>query len=412
MATKPDNQSILPAVVLSTHNTGLAVIRALGKNGVPIIAVYYENRDMGYVSKYVKHKVAAPHPEQAQEEFIKLLIDLSTEHGRCVLFPCDDGTLAAVGNNLQALSEHHLVACPDWDVVRSAIDKPYTYQLAESLGIPLPKTAIPKDQQEAEAYSKNAYFPCLVKPRQSHIYFEKFRKKMVKAFDADMLMEAYHEAASAGIDVMLQEYIEGRDTAGINYNSYFWDGQPIVEFTAQKVRLSPPDSGVPSVVISKDIPEVVEAGRKLLKAFDYRGYSCMEFKRDPNDGIYKLMEINARHNRSSLLAVKCGINFPWVEYQHRLFGNTPHNNSFRKGVYWIDMTRDLATMGKYIKRGEFSLTGQLKPYLSPHVFATLSLKDPIPFIKRCFDILKMIAFAVVQRLKPQKRLANNPSLDA
>ncbi|MHC4929380.1 MAG: ATP-binding protein, partial [Planctomycetota bacterium] len=83
------------------------------------------------------------------------------------------------------------------------------------------------------------------------------------------------------------------------------------------MRLSPPDSGVPSVVISKHIPEVVQAGRKLLKAFDYRGYSCMEFKKDPNDGIYKLMEINARHNRSSLLAVKCGINFPWVEYQHR-----------------------------------------------------------------------------------------------
>ncbi|MHC5158797.1 MAG: hypothetical protein ACYSN8_02015, partial [Planctomycetota bacterium] len=179
MATKPDSQHILPAVVLSTHNTGLAVIRALGQNGVPVIAVYYENHDMGYVSKYVKHKVAAPHPEQAQEEFIKLLIGLSTQHGRCVVFPCDDGTLAAVGNNLQALSAHHLVACPDWDVVRAAIDKPYTYQLAESLGIPLPKTAIPKDRQEAEAYSKNAYFPCLVKPRQSHIYFEKFRKKMV-----------------------------------------------------------------------------------------------------------------------------------------------------------------------------------------------------------------------------------------
>jgi hypothetical protein len=41
----------LPAVVLSTHNTGLAVIRALGENGVPIIAVHYQNRDMGYVSR-------------------------------------------------------------------------------------------------------------------------------------------------------------------------------------------------------------------------------------------------------------------------------------------------------------------------------------------------------------------------
>ena len=383
-------------MVLSTHNTGLAVIRALGQHQVPIVAVYYENRDMGYVSKYVKHKIAAPHPEKQQEAFIELLIDMSRKHGQCVLIPCDDGTLAAVGQNAETLSKYHLLACPDWEVVHSAIEKPYTYQLAESLGIALPKTAIPEDFQAVQEYCRTAHFPCLVKPRQSHIYFEKFRKKMVKATDVKSLTTAYHEAASAGIDVMLQEYIEGPDTAGINYNSYFWNGEPLVEFTAQKVRLSPPDSGVPSVVISKDIPEVMDAGRQLLRAFNYQGYSCMEFKKDPHDGIYKLMEINARHNRSTLLAVRCGINFPWIEYQHRLNGHIPQTNGYQKNVYWIDMTRDLATMGKYIKQGKFSLRGQLKPYLSPNVFATLSFKDPLPFIKRCADIFMIMISSVVK----------------
>jgi predicted ATP-grasp superfamily ATP-dependent carboligase len=396
------DSKMLPAAVLSTHNTGLAVIRALGEKGVPIIAVFYENRDMGYVSRYVKHKVFAPHPEQAQEAFVHLLIDLFRIHGRCVLIPCDDGTLAAVGSHLEALSQYHLAACPDWDVVRSAIDKPCTYRLAESLGIPLPKTAIPHDVSEVQAYCQTVHFPCLVKPRQSHIYFEKFRKKMVKAFDADTLVQAYQEAASAGLEVMLQEYIEGPDTAGMNYNSYFWDGQPLVEFTAQKVRMSPPDSGVPSVVISKDIPEAVQSGHRLLKAFHYQGYSCMEFKKDPKDGIYKLLEINARHNRSSLLAVHCGINFPWVEYQHRLWGQIPCTNGYRKGLYWIDASKDLAAIPKYMKRGEFSLWGQLKPYLKPNVFAIWTLKDPLPFLKRSGDIIKLMAAAAIKRFKHRK----------
>lgn len=404
-----DTTKKLPAVVLSTHNTGLAVIRALGEQGVPVIAVYYEDRDMGYVSRYVQHRVAAPHPEQNQDEFIQQLIDLSRTHGRCVLVPCDDGTLAAVGSHMQTLSEHHLVACPDWDIVRSAIDKPYTYQLAESLGIPQPKTMIPENIEQVVSYCQTAHFPCLVKPRQSHIYFERFRKKMVKATDTDTAVDAYREAASAGIEVMLQEYIEGPDTAGINYNSYFWDGQPLVEFTARKVRISPPDSGVPSVVISQDIPEVIQSGRQLLKAFNYQGYSCMEFKQDPNDGIYKLMEINARHNRSSLLAVRCGINFPWVEYCHRLWGQTPQTNGYRKGLYWIDATRDLAAMPKYIKRGEFSLWGQLKPYLRPNVFAVFRLNDPMPFVKRSSDILKMTVAAIIKRLSRKKQLINKPA---
>jgi predicted ATP-grasp superfamily ATP-dependent carboligase len=411
MKTSSEHKTLSPAVVLSTHNTGLAVIRSLGEKGVPVIAVYYQDRDMGYVSKYVRHKVPAPHPESQSNQFLELLVNLSRKHGRCVLIPCDDATLATVGNHAAMLSQHHLTACPDWEVVRSAIDKPYTYQLAESLGIPLPKTVIPKDISMVKEYCQTAHFPCLVKPRQSHIYFEKFRKKMVKAIDADSLIAAYHEAVSVGIDVMLQEYIEGPDTAGINYNSYFWDGRPLAEFTAQKVRLSPPDSGVPSVVISKEIPAVLDSGRRLLKALNYQGYSCMEFKKDPRDGHYKLMEINARHNRSSMLAVRCGINFPWIEYCHRLYGQLPESNGYRQNLYWIDMTRDLAAIGKYIKRREFTISGQLKPYLKSKVFAVLSLKDPMPFVKRCVDIFKMMASAAMKSFKPNKALVNNPHPD-
>ena len=46
---------------------GLAVIRSLGIKGVPIIVVYYQKEDMGYVSKYVKEANFAPHPEQCPE---------------------------------------------------------------------------------------------------------------------------------------------------------------------------------------------------------------------------------------------------------------------------------------------------------------------------------------------------------
>jgi len=61
------------AIVLSTRTIGLGVIRALGIMGVPIIAVYYDKGDMGYLSKYVKEKVYAPYLEKAEDQFIDLL---------------------------------------------------------------------------------------------------------------------------------------------------------------------------------------------------------------------------------------------------------------------------------------------------------------------------------------------------
>ena len=41
----------------------------------------------------------------------------------------------------------------------------------------------------------------------------------------------------------------------------------------------------------------------------------MEFKRDPRDGGYKLMEINARHWLWHSLAAACGVNLSYVAYR-------------------------------------------------------------------------------------------------
>jgi predicted ATP-grasp superfamily ATP-dependent carboligase len=188
---------------------------------------------------------------------------------------------------------------------------------------------------------------------------------------------------------MLHEYIPGDDTQGVNYNSYFWNGEPLVEFTAEKVRLAPQGFGVPRVVISKDFPEVKEPGRKILKAMNFYGYSCTEFKRDIRDGTFKLMEVNGRHNLSTLLSVKCGINFPWLMYKHLVLGDLPSASDYKSGIYWIDLTKDIIYNLAHYHKERYSLVQYLRPYISPHVFAILDWKDPKPFIKRWIDLVRM-----------------------
>jgi predicted ATP-grasp superfamily ATP-dependent carboligase len=78
---------------------------------------------------------------------------------------------------------------------------------------------------------------------------------------------------------MLQEIIPGKDTDVVNYNAYFHGGEPCVEFTAQHIRNAPPLWGSPRVAMSKKVPEVLEPGRKILRAMSFSGYACTEFKR-------------------------------------------------------------------------------------------------------------------------------------
>ncbi len=381
---------MIPAIVLSSHNIGLAVIRALGTKGVPVIVVYYDGKDMGYVSKYVTERVQVPHPGRNEEQFIDALINHADRFGHGLLIPADDATLLAVSRNKQALDAHYIVGAVEYGIAEKFLVKKHTYALADRIGVPAPKTLVPRSLDDLEKFGAEIGYPCILKPCQSHLYSERFGRKMVKVDDYGRLCAAFRQAEEAGLEVMVQEFIPGDDTQGVNYNSYFWNGKPLAEFTAEKVRLSPPGFGIPRVVVSKDVPEVLEDGRKILDAMGFRGYSCMEFKRDVRDGQFKLMEVNGRHNRSALLAVRCGINFPWMEYAHRTGNDFCATPAARPGIYWIDEFKDVVNTIQYAREERYSLAAYVRPYLKPHIFATFDAKDPLPFFKRCSTLLQMV----------------------
>lgn len=376
---------MIPAIVIGTHTMGLGVIRALGRMGVPVIALYYRSDDMGFVSKYVQESIHIPHPESEESCFIEQLLGLANRFPGSPLFPVSDESLKIVSKNKRLLQSRYKVACAGWEIVQTLLEKNFTYALAKELDIPIPRTSNPASMDEVIEFTKDLEFPCLVKPVESHRYFALFRRKIVKAQNFAQLLVAYQEAENAGLKVMLQELIPGEDGLGVNYNSYFWNGQPAVEFTAKKIRSAPPELGSPCAAVSREIPAVRELGRKFLKAANFYGYSCTEFKRDPRDGLYKLMEVNGRHNLSTLLAVNCGINFPWLHYRHLVEGIVPEKSRFQEDLYWVDVERDLPYIPKRVFRHRESLSQILEPYIHPHVSAVYDARDIKPFVKRYVD---------------------------
>lgn len=369
------------AIVLSGQTTALGVVHALGIMGVPVVLVHYDDQDFAHRSRFVELSLRAPHPEHAEREFIDFLLDCAKRFPGAVLIPAADECLAAVSRHKEILDPHFRVACTAWEVTRRYIDKQFTYTLAENCGVPSPRTLLPTSLDEARAASCELGFPCLVKPCQSHLFYERFRRKMVRAESLAQVEEAFGMAEKAGLEVMLQEIIPGDDHEVVNYNSYVWEGKVLAEFTSVHVRNAPPWFGSPRVAVSRKVPGVIEPGRRLLRELGFNGYSCTEFKRDPRDDTYKLMEVNGRHNLSTLLAVRCGINFPWLHYRHLSEGIAPEAAEFREEIYWIDLFRDLGYTGMYLTRERQSLADYLRPYLRPHIFASLDRTDLGPFLR-------------------------------
>jgi predicted ATP-grasp superfamily ATP-dependent carboligase len=335
------------------------------------------------------------------------LIDLALRFPGSPLIPVSDESLKIVSKNKLLLQDYYRVACAEWEIVQKLLEKNFTYELAKSIGIPIPRTSNPTCLDEVIAFAKDLEFPCLVKPVESHRYYELFRRKTVKAQSFAQLIVAYREAEDAGLKVMLQELIPGEDSLGVNYNSYFWNGKPAVEFTAQKIRSAPPELGSPCAAVSREIPAVLDLGRKFLHEVNFYGYSCTEFKRDPRDGIYKLMEVNGRHNLSTLLAVNCGINFPWFHYRHLVEGIIPEEIHFRENLYWIDVERDLPYIPRRMFRQKERLPQILEPYIHPHVSAVYDVQDIKPFVKRYVDFGKKVIhriFGMTKSIRLPERL--------
>jgi predicted ATP-grasp superfamily ATP-dependent carboligase len=135
----------------------------------------------------------------------------------------------------------------------------------------------------------------------------------------------------------------------------------------------------------------------MLRALHYQGFANIEFKQDPRDGRYKLIEVNARHNLSAMLALRCGINFPWLQYRHLLYDEPPEQSDYPRDVYWVDITRDLKESLSYLRRDDYSVRRFLRPYLAPHVYAVWSMRDSAPARARAVRVGALIAKKIWNR---------------
>ena len=386
-AARPGRRALTPAIVLGAETAALGVVRALGRHGVPVVVLHYGSTDTAHRSRYVNARARITPPHENEAGFVADVIASVQRYGGGLLIPASDEALVAVSRNLAALEQGCTVACTPWEITATFIEKRLTYALAERVGVPCPRTTVPASRDDVLRYAERAAFPCLVKPSQGYRFVARFHQKMFLVQNRDELIARYEQATAAGCEVVLQEFIPGADGQGVNYNSYWWNGAPLVEFTAVKVRGGPPAVGSPRVVESRFVPQVLAPGRAILRAMGFSGYACTEFKRDPRDGRLKLMEVNGRHNLSTALAVRCGIDFPWLQYRHPVHGELPEPTRFEEGIYWIDLLRDVGYSLTRRRSERYPLRDYLRPYVRRHVFAIPEWGDPAPFVWECRTLL-------------------------
>ena len=371
---------MIPAIVIGCNEIDVGTIRALGRKGIPVVGVYFDNSEMGRFSKYVVERVRAPDIKKSEKAFIKFLIKKSNQWKGGLLIPLTGSSLIAVSKHKKELEKYYVVSVPDWETLRKAIYKKETYALAKKARVAFPKTFYPTSMKFLEKHKKEFVFPCILKPIENYPFYERFKTKLFMVNNFHDLKSKFQKTLRAGFDMMIQEIIPGADDQ-IYKSGVYVDSKHnyLVELTSRNLRQSPPGFGVGRVVVSKDYPEIKRLSRRLLNKLRYRGAASFEFKLDPKDKKFKLLDFNARcFVGHGLRTAKATV--PYIMYMDLIKNKKIKITKFEENIYWINLVADIYRTLFNHKDENWGIRDYLRPYFKKKVFAVLDFQDIKPFI--------------------------------
>lgn len=313
-------------------------------------------------------------------QFVDFLKDIAKRsRDRYVIIPAGDAEVIAISKHKEELQHSYLLPLPSFEVIEKLVNKKEFYRLLDQMSVPHPKTYFPNNIPELELIGRNIDYPYIIKPAYSYPFGKKFRVKCFLINSHQELTRAIEKLRDENLDVVLQEIVPGRD----RYELYaFFDkrSEPIAVCGYDKLRQYPPDFGSGSLCKSvwRQVP--IDLAINVLKGIRYRGIAEPEFKKDPRDGEYKLIEINARTALQNRLPSRCGVDIEYTAYldtigQYRGCATLP-----KEGILWIDEVSDLLSCLVQLKDGRLKLGEIVASLKGRKEYATFAWDDPIPFL--------------------------------
>jgi D-aspartate ligase len=374
-------ENVIPAVVLGAATTGLAVIRSLGRKGVPVTGVDKARLTAGYFSRYCQG-VKSPDPETDEGGYVRLLLELGEKMEGCpVLFPTRDREVSIVARHREALKKYYRIPLAGQDLIEKLVDKRKFYELIRCMDVDYPVTFVPRDAAHVSEISRQIEYPCIVKPVDTVPFSQQFGVKCFQARDAEELIRGYDRAVNNGHEVILQEVIPGDEQCLCMFEGYFdKDSEPLSIFMQRKIRNCPELYGIGSLVEGYIDQEIACLGMRFMKGIGYHGIGELELKKDPRDGRYKVIEVNARPWTQLWLATCSGVNLPYIAYLDMIGEPVEIAQEYCPGLKWLCMSDDFRTCLSRMKNGSLGLREYLNTLQGEKVYSVLDFADLAPWL--------------------------------
>ncbi len=391
------------AVVLgSNYYIGLAVIRSLGRKGIPVITVDHGENNFYGRSRFASTALRSPHYQRDEQAYLDFLIDIAeNEEKKPVLYPTADPYVEFIDRNFYKLKEHYLFPMDKQGLLTDLMDKGKLAEYADRYGVLTPEIIFPKEENFYRRVEKELTYPCIIKPSDSSSFVDKYRHKAFLIDNEEQLRDKLSMIKKDGLEVFVQRLVKGPETNNYNFDAYFnQEGKAIYYMTEQKIRQWPVNFGASTFVTQKWIPEARDLALPFLEAVGFKGFAEVEMKKDERNGKIYLIEVNVRYVNFTQLHVELGMDTPYLTYLD-MTGQETGSMFLEKdtGVHWRYLYEDIFAMRRYKQIGQYTRQEIKKQNRADKIVAsTWAWDDPWPGIRFVFSrIFNKIVRTITRR---------------
>lgn len=368
-----------PTIVLGSGMTTVGALRTLHRAGVPTYA-------------YDRHPSLERHSRWYRPLPLRRAVDADdlgdvlggAGISSAVLIPCSDTWAHRVASLRPDLRSRFRASIATPGTIAQLVDKARFAQLLRHLGVPHPVTRTLSGVAGLASIPDAALEGAFLKPLQSQPFFARFGVKAFRIASRAEAVARMQEVEAAGLEVMLQEYVPG---AGSRH--YYVEGLVDAKgtlhgpFARRRLRMHPPDFGNSSAMISVAAGEVAPAiasVRTLLGHLGYRGIFSAEFKRDPRDDRFQLIEVNARAWWYVEFAARCGIDVCTMAYRDALGLDVAAPTAYRVGARMVYPYYDLPAVRAARRAGDLTMLGWARSWIGAQQ-PLFNWSDPMPAVQ-------------------------------
>ena len=299
-------------LVLGIESVRIAVpvARSLHRHGIAVDFATIGDAEKVVRSRAVRATHRLPNCTLAYAAFAEALQNLVTRERYNAILPVSDRALVAVGPIDSSLRRAATLMCPPPHIVDRVLDKTKTIALARACGVRVPKSYAVPDLDALDLMRSSMQFPLIAKGRSRH-HLVGFKVSYFGAFE-DLRARSAADPTFLPA-VLLQEYVGGD---GLLFAVLMERGASLSVFQHRRLKELPASGGV-GVLLESEAPDpaITAQALAILRAIEWNGMCCVEFRHDRATGDVWLLEVNGRYWGSLTAAMACGLDYPLYAWQ-------------------------------------------------------------------------------------------------